>query len=299
MVWGQNYIAVDWGTTNRRAWLINSNGNIAAQFADGLGLMSVPIGGFENAATDIRQKLGYWPMLLGGMVGSDKGWRPTPYVHCPADSKALADEIIWVDDHFTGIIPGICQSAGHADVMRGEELQAIGAATRGLVPPDAYVCHPGTHTKWIRLKQGKIAGFRTTMTGELFNILRNNSMLSAQMQSDVTDGDSFRSGLKEGMSGGTLLAALFTVRARHLLSQEPSDGTSYASGLLIGSDVHAGLSQAIPGEKIAIIGRADLAHLYAIALKSAGYESHIIDGDQAFLSGIASIIQKFTKDDMS
>lgn len=299
LAWSENYIAVDWGTTNRRAWLINSNGQIAAQFADELGLMSVPAGGFEIAAADIRDKLGSWPMLLGGMVGSDKGWRRAPYVSCPASAKALADKIFWVDDHCTGIVPGVCQSAGHPDVMRGEEVQAIGAVAGGMVSPDAYICHPGTHTKWIRLAQEEIAGFKTMMTGELFNLLRINSILSAQMQSEVIAGNSFQDGLNDATSGAALSAALFTVRARHLLSQEQYDGASYASGLLIGSDVQAGLSQVMPVEKIAIIGRADLAHLYAVAIKSAGYECHIIDGDQAFLAGIAAIIQTFNKDGMS
>jgi 2-dehydro-3-deoxygalactonokinase len=299
LAWSENYIAVDWGTTNRRAWLIDSNGRIAAQFADELGAMSVPACGFENAVADIRHKLGSWPMLLAGMVGSDKGWRQAPYVHCPASAKALGNEVYWVDDHYTGIIPGVCQSAGHPDVMRGEEVQAIGAVAGGMVSPDAYICHPGTHTKWIRLAQGEIAEFRTMMTGELFNLLRTKSILSAQMQSEVIAGDLFQDGLNDAISGVAISAALFTVRARHLLSQERYDGSSYASGLLIGSDVKAGLSQANSAEKIAVIGRADLAHLYAVAIKSAGYECHTIGGDQAFLAGIAAIIQKFNKDDTS
>lgn len=299
MAWSGNFIAVDWGTTNRRAWLIDSSDNVAARFADELGLMSVPAGGFDDAAAAIRQKLGPWPMLLAGMVGSDKGWRQAPYVACPVSAKALADDIIWVDDHHTGIIPGVCQSAGHPDVMRGEEVQAIGAVASGLIAPDAYVCHPGTHTKWIRLARGEIAGFTTMMTGELFNLLRTSSILSAQMQSEVIDGDSFRVGLQDAVDGAPVSSALFTVRARHLLSDAPFDGASYASGLLIGSDVQAGLAQARPTEGIAVIGRADLAHLYARAIGFAGHECHIIDGDQAFLAGIAAIIKQLNKDDIS
>jgi 2-dehydro-3-deoxygalactonokinase len=298
LAWSKNYIAVDWGTTNRRAWLIDGNGGIAAQFADELGLMSVPAGGFEAAAAEIRHKLGPWPMLLAGMVGSDKGWRQAPYVQCPASAGALADDIIWIDQ-YTGIIPGVCQSAGHAEVMRGEEVQAIGAVAGSMVPPDAYICHPGTHTKWIRLAQGEIAGFCTMMTGELFNLLRTGSILSAQMQSRVTVGDSFEAGLNDADSGVAVAAALFSIRARHLLSQKPSDGASYASGLLIGSDVRCGLAQAEPSEKIAIIGRADLAHLYAVAIQSAGHKCHAIDGDKAFLAGIARIIQQFDKENSS
>ena len=295
MAWSENYIAVDWGTTNRRAWLINSDDKIAAQFADELGLMSVPAGGFEKAAADIRHKLGPFPMLLAGMVGSDQGWRRVPYVDCPASAKALADQIFWIDDYFTGIVPGVSQSVGHPDVMRGEEVQAIGAEADSMVTPDAYICHPGTHTKWIRLAQGELAEFGTMMTGELFNLLRTNSILSAQMQSEVVAGDAFQDGLNDATIGVALSAAFFSIRARHLLHHEPYDGASYASGLLIGSDVQAGLSSAKAAEKIAIIGRADLARLYAVAIKAAGHDCHIIDGDQAFLAGIAAIIEKLNK----
>lgn len=299
MVWDEKYIAVDWGTTNRRAWLVDHSGNVSARFADDLGLMAIPSGGFEAAAAEIRQKLGPWPMLLAGMVGSDKGWRQAPYVNCPASAKMLADNIVWIADNHTGIVPGVCQNSGHPDVMRGEEVQAIGAATGGLVSPDAYICHPGTHAKWIRLAQGGIAGFTTMMTGELFNLLRTGSILSPQMQSEAVDGDPFRAGLDAAFSGASLSSALFTVRARYLLSNTPSDGASYASGLLIGSDVIAGLVQASPGEEIALIGRADLARLYALAIESAGHGCKIIDDDRAFLAGIAAIIPYLAKERVS
>lgn len=299
LAWSENYIAVDWGTTNRRAWLIDFNGEVAAQFADDKGLMSVPAGGFENAVAEIRSILGPSPMLLAGMVGSDRGWRQAPYVSCPASAKALADNIIWIDRQHTGIIPGVCQISDQPDVMRGEEVQAIGAVAGGMVSPDMYVCHPGTHTKWIRLEQREISEFKTMMTGELYNLLRKGSLLSAQMLSEVIVGNSFQHGLNDAYSGIEISSALFSIRARHLLSQQPSDGASYASGLLIGNDVHAGLAKARPDEQIAIIGRADLAHLYAVAIKSAGYECHIIDGDRAFLAGIAAIVQNLSKDHMS
>jgi 2-dehydro-3-deoxygalactonokinase len=288
-VWRGNYIAVDWGTTNRRAWRVDGDGRIAAEFADQLGLMSVPPDGFGRAVAQIREILGNHPMLLAGMVGSDRGWRKAPYVNCPVDAASLAGNIIWVE-HDTGIIPGVCQIDSHADVMRGEEVQAIGALAEALASPNAYICHPGTHTKWIRLKGGNLSYFRTMMTGEIFNLLQTGSILSAQMKTAVTDGSSFHAGLEEIHNGTPLLSALFAVRARYLMGQEPAADASFASGLLIGSDVEAGLADAGAGEKISIIGRSDLCHLYASAIDRAGFESEIIDGDQAFLAGIRSII---------
>lgn len=293
VTWRKNYIAVDWGTTNRRAWLVDGAGNVADKFADDLGLTKVPENGFEQAAADIRLKLGPWPMLLAGMVGSNKGWRNVPYLPCPVDTEMLARGVMWIEPRHTGIVPGVSQLEGHADVMRGEEVQALGALAAGLVAPDVLICHPGTHTKWIRLRGGRIAEFRTMMTGEMFDLLRHESLLAAQMQSDVTDNASFQAGLEKAVAGAPLLSALFSIRAQHLLLPGATDGASFASGLLIGNDVQAGLSWAETGEKIAVMGRDDLCQLYAKAIAQAGFDSIIIAGEEAFLAGIRAITQQF------
>ena len=289
-MWRQNYIAVDWGTTNRRAWLIDAQGNVAGEFSDNLGLMSVPPAGFDSAVAEIREQLGVYPMLLAGMVGSDKGWRKAPYLKCPADAQMLAGAILWVEPRHTGIVPGVCQIKGRADVMRGEETQALGAMAEAAISSDAYICHPGTHTKWITLKQGRIDSFQTTMTGEIFNLLKTNSILSAQMGAAVTVGSAFQAGLDEIRAGVPLLAALFAVRARYLLEHGEAAGASFASGLLIGSDVQAGLAQADASQTVAIIGQSDLCQLYETAIDHAGFKSEVIDGNRAFLAGIRSII---------
>lgn len=289
-MWRGNYIAVDWGTTNRRAWLLDPDGNVCAEMADEMGLLSVSSGGFENAVANIRQKLGDHPMLLAGMVGSDKGWRAAPYLKCPVDAQSLANHILWVEPFKTGIVPGVSQIEGRADVMRGEEVQAMGALAAASMSPNAYICHPGTHAKWIRLRQCKIDSFQTMMTGEIFNLLKSSSILSAQMKSSPTADEAFQAGLDDMRAGVPLLSALFAVRARYLLGQSANAGASYASGLLIGSDVTAGLAHAHAGETISVVGRGDLCRLYEIAIQQAGYDCQLIDGETAFLAGIRLII---------
>ena len=287
-MWRDKYIAVDWGTTNRRAWLVDVHGEVVADFDDHLGLMSLPKGGFDKEAAEIRHKLGDYPMLLAGMVGSDRGWREVPYVAVPADVTSLAAGISWIDTH-TGIIPGVCQTDDHPDVMRGEEVQALGALADGSAAPDAFICHPGTHAKWIRLENGKVTHFRTMMTGEIFALLREHSILGAQLVGDVSDGATFRAGLREAHNDASLLSSLFSIRVRKVLNLPPLPDASFASGLLIGFDVQASLSNARAGEKITVIGRSDLCCLYASAIKLAGFDYDIIDGEQAFLAGIRSI----------
>jgi len=281
------FIAVDWGTTNRRAYLIGADGQQGESFEDDLGLLAVPHGGFPGAVAQIRQRLGERPMLLAGMVGSNRGWREAPYVPCPAGAAELARAVCWVEPGRTGIVPGVSQSGpAGADVMRGEEVQVVGAVAAGLVPADATICHPGTHAKWIEVREGRIASFRTMMTGELFSLLKKHSILADQLQGEEHDGDSFRRGVAEGLGGESPVAQLFGVRARHLLGEESGEPASYVSGLLIGGDVRAGLALRERADAVMLLGRPELCALYAVALDEAGVESRSADGAEAFLAGI-------------
>lgn len=286
MAWRQTYIAVDWGTTNRRAYAVDADGRVVDRFEDDRGLLAVPQDGFEAAAAEIRARLGDRPMLLAGMVGSNRGWREAPYVPCPATAADLAAAILWIEPGRTGIVPGVSQSGpAGADVMRGEEVQVFGAVAAGLVPPDCLICHPGTHSKWIVMHAGRIGAFRTMMSGELFGLLREHSILAEQLQGHVSPDTAFREGAAAALAGAELLSALFGIRARHLLGEAGAGAASYASGLLIGSDVRAGL-ELNGGGTLLLIGRPDLCDLYAAALDVAGEEASTVDGGAAFREGI-------------
>jgi len=170
-------------------------------------------------------------------------------------------------------------------VMRGEEVQILGAFAEGLMPPDSVVCHPGTHNKWVRLVDGRIVAFRTVMTGELFNLLREHSILSDLLEGEAAPGAAFEAGVRRGLEGAALTADLFSVRARVLLGKaRREDAASYASGLLIGADVRTGLAT-MGDSELVVMGRPDLTNLFASALALAGRSARELDGDDAFLSG--------------
>ncbi|HEV7661234.1 MAG TPA: 2-dehydro-3-deoxygalactonokinase [Allosphingosinicella sp.] len=286
MDWRDGYIAVDWGTTNRRAYAVDAGGRLADSFEDALGILAVAEGGFEAEVTEIRRRLGDRPILLAGMVGSNRGWRDVPYVACPAGAADVVRSILWIEPGRVGIVPGVSQAgAAGADVMRGEEVQVLGAAAAGLVPPDALVCHPGTHAKWVELAAGRIVSFRTMMTGELFGLLKGYSILADELQEDARADAGFREGVAAALAGEELLAGLFRIRARHLLGESEGGGASYASGLLIGSDVRAGVGLHREG-RIALVGAPELCALYAAALAAAGHKTVEVDGTAAFLAGI-------------
>lgn len=290
MRWAEGFIAVDWGTTNRRAYLLDGRGECAQEFEDGKGILSVPAGGFGQAVEEIRARLGDKPLLLAGMIGSNRGWIEAPYVSCPAGLGDLVLGLVWAEAR-VAIVPGVSQLAPASDVMRGEEVQILGAAAGGLIPSSCLVCHPGTHNKWVRMESGRIAEFRTVMTGELFNLLKQHSILADLLSGTVAPDNAFRSGVRQGVEKDDVQAELFSVRARVLLGQAPSEeAASYTSGLLIGSDVRIGLTGS-RDRQVLVMGRPELTSLYAAALTEAGREAVEVDGERAFLSGIAKLAE--------
>ena len=290
MRWADGFIAVDWGTTNRRAYSIARGGECADEFEDEAGMLAIKPGGFEAEVREVRDRLGDRPMLLAGMIGSNRGWKEAPYVDCPAGIDSLAGALLWADAD-TAIVPGVALRGERFDVMRGEEVQVLGAVASGAIPPDCLVCHPGTHNKWVAVAGGRILSFRTVMTGELFGLLRKHGILKDSLSSEETLDAPFRDGVRLGLAGGALSSDLFSVRARVLLGAlEPGHAASFASGLLIGHDVRAGLGEG-SGRPLFVMGRPELTALYAKALEEAGATSREIDGEGAFIAGARRIAE--------
>jgi 2-dehydro-3-deoxygalactonokinase len=292
MRWAEGFIAVDWGTTNRRAYRIDSSGKCVDRFEDHQGVLSVPDGGFPAAVVEIRQRLGDHPLLLAGMIGSNRGWKEAPYVPCPAGIDELAKALVWVGDR-EAIVPGLSYAGnGRADVMRGEEVQLLGAVASKRVDAMGMVCHPGTHNKWVTLRRGRIDEFQTVMTGEIYSLLKEHSILSDLLQGEVEVNDAFNEAAAHAVFNEALPAELFSVRARVLLGlAKKEDAAAYTSGLLIGTDVRVGLS--VPtAARIAVIGRPELTKLYAAAIGQAERDAVEIDGEQCFLAGIHEIAKR-------
>lgn len=290
---GAEFIAVDWGTTNRRAYAVADDGTVIDEVSDGLGVLAVERGGFPAAVADMRTRLGDAPMLLAGMIGSNRGWVETPYRSCPAGLHELAEGLKRIPETNAAIVPGLSfAGGGSVDVMRGEEVQLLGAVAAGLVSPDAPACHPGTHAKWVKLESGRIATFRTVMTGEMFALLKKHSIIGSQLQAEIAPGPSFAAGVRRSLERCELTADLFQIRARGLiggLSNE--EAGAYASGLLIGADIRTGLSFVGKGGAVALIGDPVLTALYAAALRETGRACFEVDGEEAFLAGIKAIAE--------
>ncbi len=168
--------------------------------------------------------------------------------------------------------------------MRGEEVQLLGA---GLA--DGLVILPGTHSKWVRLEGGAIAGFRTFMTGELFAVLKEHSLLGRLMAEGPEDEAAFAAGVDRALADPALTALLFGVRTEGLFGRiAPSALPDYLSGLLIGAEIAAGARAA--SSPLTIVAAGALAERYARALALAGRGApRIIDGEAAAVAGLHRI----------
>lgn len=293
-------LACDWGTTNLRAWTLDARGGVVAarEFPFGVSKLA-PGEAAVRFARDVRPALAAetLPAILCGMVGSNLGWTLASYVDCPVNLVDLSSHLVTppgVPD--VRIIPGVRSPGfnGQGDVMRGEETQAFGwlSAQPDRARGRHLICHPGTHTKWMVIQDGRLTAFVTAMTGELFAVLGTHSVL----RSDVppTDLDAFDQGVAASGDGGGLAARLFTARARVVGQGAAADSTSsYLSGLLIGADVAAtpGLLGSGAFASLSLLGDAHLCGLYDRALRAKGRISETFDGEAAAIAGLFALHQ--------
>ena len=177
------FIGLDWGTSSFRAFLADADGRALEARADGQGALALKPGEHEAY---LAARLAGWPnlpVLACGMVGAKQGWREAPYVACPAGLAEIAAAMLAVPtaSGVVRIVPGVSarDRAGAPDVMRGEETQLLGALAAGL--GDGVYVLPGTHSKWARIEGGRILGFETFMTGEVFAVLKTHSVLGRMM----------------------------------------------------------------------------------------------------------------------
>lgn len=281
------FLAIDWGTTNRRAYAMGADGTVIDTVRDDRGVLSLSADDYPGELAAIRSRLGDLPAIAAGMVGSTRGWRDAPYLSAPADLPALATATLKLEEHRFAIVPGVSLLAGdRADVMRGEEVQVLGAVAAGLAPPDALFCQPGTHNKWVRVESGRITDFATAMTGELFALIRGHGILHGMLDGPVADGPAFRRGLARGRGATDLIVALFEVRAAVLLGTlDPADAAAFASGILIGADV----GTQVAGQEVHLLATGALADLYAAAIADADGRAVAVDSHAAFVAGIHRI----------
>ena len=284
-----DYIAIDWGTTNRRVYVLHKDGTVRHTDRDDCGATRMVRCDYPAEIGAIRARYGDLPIIASGMVGSSRGWVDVPYCPAPTSIADLATAAHACGDRVF-IVPGISVHDQHrCDVMRGEEVQVFGALVSSAVSNGALFCQPGTHCKWIETDEGRIRALSSALTGELFALLKSGSVLSEFLQGAVNTGPAFCEGVARGMGATDLLTALFQARAAALLGLRAKEETaSYASGLLLGSDVGA---RDIAGRVVTLLADGELAILYRAAIEIAGGIAHTIDSNTAYAVGIHAIYE--------
>ena len=271
-------IALDWGTSSARLYVLGSHGDVVGERAAPLGVQRITDGRFGEALATLCAGIAdaNVPQIACGMIGSRQGWVEAPYRDCPADFDAIASSLTKVKGTNLTIIPGlICRAAdGTPDVMRGEETQVLGALSQDAARRQVFVL-PGTHSKWVVAGARGIERFATFVSGELFAVLREHSILG-RLATEGCDEDAFDEGVRHSLrETAAPTHDLFSARTRALTDELASGSIAdYLSGLLIGAEAHAGDRwldrQAMKGVAVTLIGEPALVERYRKALAIAG-----------------------------
>lgn len=298
-------IGVDWGTSHLRAARLDGAGKVLEERTAAHGVLSVAPGQF---AAVLEALVGDWTnqgaqtsgglILISGMAGSKQGWVEAPYCVCPAGFAEVAAQLHWIppqpEPHFSGsriaIVPGLSCEHPHApDVMRGEEVQIFGALELlGLA--DALLVLPGTHSKWARVQARRVVSFQSFMTGEVYALLSQHSILSKTIDTAAPlDEAAFLQGVDQAMATGSLLHNAFSTRTLSLFARcSPGELASRLSGLVIGEELKA---NPVPrGDEVVLIGSAVLTARYTLALAHLGVQSRRL-GSESTWAGLHALAQ--------
>ena len=294
-------LAIDWGSSTLRGALLDGDGTVVDERSRASGMLNVAPGGFDAAFEDA---FGDWMdvpgtrCLMAGMVGSRQGWVEADYVACPAGLDDFVAHLRRVGADVSSrrcdiaIVPGArCEHDGVPDVLRGEEVKALGVVDL-LGGADATVVSPGTHSKWITVADGRLREFSTAMSGQMFALLRRHSILARSIpepvgDDDALDGAAFDEGVRRALAGCSLLQTAFSVRTLALFGRMPAASlASYLSGLVIGDELRCRPLDRIG--PVVLIGAPALTERFAraLALGGVGVRSY---GEEVVWRGLAAI----------
>jgi 2-dehydro-3-deoxygalactonokinase len=278
-------IGIDWGSSSVRVMRIARDGRV-------LAVRRADDGVFTGSGDDeerLRRLLGGWndaPILLCGMIGSDRGWRHAPYVPAPANLGSVARALVRLPQlAYAYIVPGVsARERENAEIMRGEETIALGAIIHASLK-EATLCLPGTHSKWLRVRGGQIDSFRTHMTGELRALLLAQGTLASAI-AQVASRQAFQAGLETRTA--PLASALFQARARRLLETLAGEhSASFIAGVLIGQEVAS--QDLASGAPLFLLARGAIAEDYGLALTRVGIAFTLVDPEPLTALGLLGI----------
>ena len=288
------WIAADWGTTHMRAWAIGDTDNVLAYRESNEGMKDLQQNEFEPVLLRLIEN---WlddnkvtNVMACGMVGAKQGWVETPYLKVPCvpiDNSQLTIASTKNTHIKVYLVPGVMQHQP-ADIMRGEETQIAGFINEN---PNfnGVVCLPGTHAKWVRVKDGKITNFKTFMTGELFGVISNHTLIRHSISIKGWNHASFEIGVHEGFKNpGSIASNLFSLRSESIVNDSDRyEARSRLSGLLLGLELN-GAQSYWKNNNVTLIGSELLSNIYYQGIEILGGQSNLFSLETATLSGLSS-----------
>jgi 2-dehydro-3-deoxygalactonokinase len=297
MIW----IAVDWGSTNLRAWRMDGDTMLAEARSDTDGANALTPDRFEGA---LLRLVAHWltdapvTVLICGVAGSREGWRETPYTRVPCNPAALRPHPVATRDPRlrVHIIGGLDQITPRAAVLRGEETQIAGFLAQ-TADFDGVICLPGTHTQWVHVSASEVISFQSFMTGELFALLGSQSILRCSVGTEGWDDATFLAGIEATLARPDHLSALLlTLRADDIVrGADAGHATARLSGWLIGAEIAAAKSYWL-GRQVALVGSDGLCRRYASALSAQGVPTTIHRSDELVRAGLCAAKNELSKD---
>lgn len=296
----KHLLSCDWGTSSFRLRLVNvKDHDVVGEVTspDGIGTVynawqeakqmdHIPRAWFYRTiiatqVTALNKQTGIdlagVPIVLSGMASSSIGMQELPYARLPfaLDGSHLGIQQFEEWPHFPHAITLISGVRSDHDVMRGEETQLIGlGAAMDLSGRDAIFIFPGTHSKHMFVRDGRLIDFKTFMTGEVFNLMANQSILKdsidhyRQPDFDAEAAEAFRAGIRESGTGN-ILNALFTVRTNQLFDLlNKRENGMFLSGLLIGYEIRDLTKET--SAHLVLCGGNNLYQLYKAATETLG-----------------------------
>ncbi len=283
-----DWIAIDWGTTNFRAYLIKNN-CVVKKIVTNDGIKNIKKKNFENILIrklGIKNNLNVKITILScGMIGSKQGWFDTGYINnLNLNSKNLTKIKTKNKNLNFYIVKGILQKKP-LDVIRGEETQILGYLSL-FKKFTGYICLPGTHSKWIKINKGKLINFKTFMTGEMYEIITENSILKHSILENKINFKVFDNSLLLALHNEfNIFENLFEIRSRYLLTNKKYFPRSEILGYLIGSEIKSNLKN-IRRSNIVIIGSKSNSRIYSRALKTINIKNRSFDSSEMTVEGL-------------
>ena len=287
-------IVVDWGTTNLRVFACADDGTILKSVQSGQGIKSVPKGSFGTVLTQVLNELderSNLPVFVCGMAGARGGWLEAPYCTTPISLEDIVANFSPLPEKFGGyLLPGArtLSPAGMNDVMRGEEIQIFGGISHSGIQ-NGMLCLPGTHSKWVRVRDRQIVDFATFMTGDIYQAL-SHTILAGNIEAPHCP-EAYELGLDMSANGDCgLLHQLFTARMQMLDGGLVADQIpSYVSGLLIGHELAETVSLRDSNEPVVLIGAEILCRRYQDAFNYFGIDGITLESSTAICTGVAAL----------